>query len=182
MNRKIGWSVVLACATLLAACDDLGDTSMFGDQVVLKDKQVVLSPKGQPKAYIDANGNLSINDKPVSVTPEQQALLMAYYMDVADVHHTGTEMGKAGGKVAIQALAHAASSAEGKAAEQTAQQLSDMGMKICKDTAAIKTVQDQLGAQLPAFKPYAGIVSDASVSDCMDEHKEDSDGKPGKDA
>jgi hypothetical protein len=49
-----------------------------------------------------------------------------------------------------------------------------MSLGICKDTAGIKTVQDQLAAQLPAFKPYASIVSSASVDSCVEEAKEDS--------
>lgn len=170
-------AISVVCGALIAGCDiDMSaDTTMMNGAIVLKDNHVVLSPDKQPKASIDSSGNLTIDDKTVSVTPAQQALLMAYYMNVVDVHNTGINMAKAGGKVAIQSLAHAGSAgkSEDKAKDAT-QQLVDLSMNICKDTAGIKTVQDQLAAQLPAFKPYADIVSSASVDSCVNEAKEDS--------
>ena len=176
MNRK-PWlgAVLVVCGALVAGCDMDADTTMMNGAIVLKNSHVILSPANQAKAAIDSSGNLTIDDKTISVTPAQQALLMAYYMNVVDVHNTGINMAKAGGKVAIQSLAHAASASDTntKAIEAT-QQLADLGMNICKDTAGIKTVQDQLAAQLPAFKPYAGIVSSASVDSCVNEAKDDS--------
>ena len=174
MNHRLWLGTVLVCGALIAGCDLNADTTMMDGAIVLKDKQVILSPSNQPKATIDSSGNLTIDDKTVSVTPTQQALLMAYYMNVVDVHNTGIKMAKAGGKVALQALAHTGSASKEDKAEGAAQELADMSLGICKDTAGIKTVQDQLAAQLPAFKPYASIVSSASVDSCVEEAKEDS--------
>lgn len=174
MNHKPWLGAVLMCGVLIAGCDMDADTTMMNGAIVLKDKHVVLSPTDQPKAAIDSSGNLTIDDKAVSVTPAQQALLMAYYMNVVDVHNTGVKMAKAGGKVALQALAHAGSTSKEDKAKDAAQELADMSLDICKDTAGIKTVQDQLGVQLPAFKPYASIVSNASVDSCVNEAKDDS--------
>ena len=174
MNHK-PWlgAVLVMCGALITGCDMDADTTMENGAIVLKGKHVVLSPDQQHEASIDASGNLTIDDKTVSVTPAQQALLMAYYMNVVDVHNTGINMAKAGGKMAIQAIAHASSGNDDKTKDAT-EQLVDLSMTICKDTAGIKTVQDQLAAQLPAFKPYAGIVSSASVDSCVNEAKEDS--------
>lgn len=174
MNHRLWLGAVLVCGALIAGCDLDADTTMMNGAIVLKDKQVVLSPGNQPEAAIDSSGNLTIDGKAISVTPAQQALLMAYYMNVTDVHNTGIKMAKAGGKVALQALAHTGSASKEDKAEGAAQELADMSLGICKDTASIKAVQDQLGAQLPAFKPYASIVSSASVDSCMDEAKDDS--------
>jgi len=183
MNHKSWLGAVLVCGTLIAGCDVMdADTTMMNGAIVLKDKHVVLSPADQPKAAIDASGNLTIDDKAVSVTPAQQALLMAYYMNVVDVHNIGIKMAKAGGKVALQALAHTGTASKEDKAKGAAQELADMSLDICKDTAGIKTVQDQLGAQLPAFKPYANIVSNASVDSCVNEAKDDSKDAANKDA
>lgn len=169
-------AVLMVCGALMAGCgmDMDADTTMMNGAIVLKGNRVVLSPENQPKASIDSSGSLTIDDKTVSVTPAQQALLMAYYMNVVDVHNTGIKMAKVGGKVALQAMAHAASTSHEDKAKDATQELVDMSLGICKDTAGIKTVQDQLAAQLPAFKPYAGIVSSASVDSCVNEAKEDS--------
>jgi hypothetical protein len=183
MNHKPWLGAVLVCGALIAGCDVMnGDTNMMNGAIVLKDRQVILSPVNQPKAAIDSNGNLTIDDKAVSVTPAQQALLMAYYMNVVDIHNIGIKMAKAGSKVAVQALAHAASASKEDKAQGAAQELANMSLDICKDTAGIKTVQDQLGAQLPAFKPYANIVSSASVDSCVNEAKDDSKDAASKDA
>jgi hypothetical protein len=182
MNHRPWLGAVLVCGALIAGCDMDADTTMMNGAIVLKDNHVYLSPSNQPKAAIDSSGNLTIDDKAVSVTPAQQALLMAYYLNVVDVHNTGIKMAKAGGKVAFQALAHTGSVNNEDKAKDATQQLVDMGLGICKDTAGIKTVQDQLGAQLPAFKPYASIVDNASVDSCVNEAKEDSKDAADKDA
>jgi hypothetical protein len=175
MNHK-PWlaAVLMMCGALVAGCDVMdADTTMENGAIVLRDRSVVLHPDKQPEAVIDASGSLTIDGKAVSVTPAQQALLLAYYMNVADVHNTGLKMAKAGGKVALQSLAHTASDNEDKTKDPT-QQLVDLSMNICKDTAGIKTVQDQLATQLPAFKPYGNIVSSASVDSCVEDAKDDS--------
>jgi hypothetical protein len=41
--------------------------------------------------------------------------------------------------------------------------------KICNDPVDIQTAQDGLAAQLPAFKPYAHLITGQSVADCKND-------------
>jgi hypothetical protein len=50
--------------------------------------------------------------------------------------------------------------------------LKQLGLKMCQDQANIKTVQDQLSAQLVEFKPYGGILGNDSVEDCQKDEKD----------
>lgn len=179
MNYRPWLGALLLGSILLAGCDMAADTNMMNGAIALKGDKVMLRPEGQPEGVIDSSGNFAVDGKPVNVTPQQQALLMAYYMNVADVHNIGLKMGKVGGTMAVDAIAHASSSKEADdRAAKGADELQTLGIAICKDTAGIKTVQDQLAAQLPAFKPYAGIVDRGSVDDCA----KDMDKSKGKDA
>jgi hypothetical protein len=167
----------LACAallcTLLAACS-IPDTTMENGAIKLYGDVVVLHVDGAPEADIASDGGLTVNDKPVAITPADRALLMQYNRSVRDVRETGMAMGKAGVETAAKAIAAKASSTPNNAkaaAKAGAGQLQDLSLDICKDTAAIKAAQDQLATQLAAFKPYASIVSAASVADCEDDAK-----------
>lgn len=167
----------LACAALLcallAACS-MPDTTMENGAIKLYGDVVVLHVDGTPEADIASDGGFTINGKPVEVTPAERVLLAQYNRSVRDVRKTGLAMGRAGVETAAKAIAAKASSTPDRAdtaAKAGAGQLQDLSLDICKDTAAIKVAQDQLAAQLAAFKPYASIVSTASVTDCADDAK-----------
>jgi hypothetical protein len=84
-------------------------------------------------------------------------------------------MGKVGagiGKQAIEDKLSGKSKDEtDKNAENGTSQLKALGKKICQDRMNMKNVQNQLVAQLPDFKPYGNIFTDANTS-C---DKDDSD-------
>jgi hypothetical protein len=137
--------------------------------ITLKDNVVTLHTDGAPDAQIDANGVLVIGDKTVSVTPSQHGLLMLYFQNVSDVHQTGLAMGKVGAGMGMKAINDSldgkSKDEKNKDAEAGGQQLKTLGRKMCQDQVNITDIQDQLAAQLPAFKPYAKI-STKRASDC----------------
>lgn len=175
MKYKQAMLLSALCA-VISACD-VPDTTMMNGAVTLKDGVVTLHAHDAPDAVISSAGDLQIGDKVVSVTPSQRGLLMLYNHNVQDVHDVGVEMGKAGANMGAKALKNALRSKSDAQQDQDANagaaQLSQLGVKICVDQANIKTVQDQLAATLPAFKPYSTIVVAESVNSCKDDAKDD---------
>ena len=168
MNYPRAITLLALCAAI-SACD-APDTTMANGRITLKDNVVTLHTDGAPDALIGSDGNLQIGNATLPVTPAQHGLLMLYFQNVADVHNTGAEMGKVGAGMGVKALKD---SFDGKSkaekdqhANAGADQLKTLEHKICQDHANIKNVQDQLAAQLPAFKPYADIVTGKYVTDC----------------
>ena len=159
---------LLALCAAISACD-VPDTTLANGGVTLKDNIVTLHANGAPDAVIDANGTLLVGDKAVAVAPPQHGLLMLYFQHVKDIHDTGAAMGKVGAGMGMKALKD---SIDGKSkdekkqdAQAGGQQLKTLGQKMCQDEAGIKDVQDQLAAQVPAFRPYANLVT-KRATDC----------------
>lgn len=157
---------VLTCT--LAACNT-PDTIMENGAITLDGDQVTLRVISASKATIDADGTFAVDGKPVVTTPAERSLLARYNQGVRSVHDTGLAMGKTGGHIAAKAIEASTSSAPGdagKEAEAGSAKIQQLSLDICKAEASIKTAQDQLAAQLAAFKPYASIVSSSDVADC----------------
>jgi hypothetical protein len=170
--------LLLALCTVISACD-MPDTTMENGAITLKDSVVTLHVSGAPDAAINANGDLQVADKVVTINPAQRGLLMLYFQNVHDVNHTGREMGKIGAKIGVKALKDKiedkSKTDQDQNAQAGAQQLRNLSQKICQDQANIKTVQDQLSAQLAEFKPYGNILTQDSVAKCQKDNGEDKD-------
>lgn len=182
----------LACpflaVALLAGCGDhdsgfnlisAGNTSIDNGAITVRGDSVRLHPDTGPTATIDSSGNFAVDDKPVTVTPADRSLLQQYYAAATAVREHGIETGKAGAGIAGAAIKGAVSSIAGDddhASENQVQAQTDKvkqaAMKICDDLAHIRVAQDKLAAQLPAFKPYGGLITAGSVDDCR---KDDND-------
>lgn len=163
--RKI---TLLAFCAAISACN-VPDTTLANGGITLKDNIVTLHAEGAPDALLNADGKLLIDGAPVPATPAQQGLLMLYFQHVADVHSTGLAMGKVGADMGMKALkdttAGKSKAEKDQDAEAGGNQLKALGQKMCQQEAGIRDVQEQLAAQLPAFRPYAKLVT-KSVSDC----------------
>ena len=163
--------LLFALCTAVAACGVPNATISYGKNgsVVLQNNQVALQIDGIPTAAFGSAGDLSIDSKPVSITPADQGLLVLYYQSVLAA---ATEMRSAGAQSGLSALKNTfkgdSNASDGKKpAEEGTQKEYRIQLKICQDEANIKTVQDQLAAQLPAFRPYGNIVSGDSVAKCQ---------------
>jgi hypothetical protein len=168
--------LLLALCGVISACD-MSDTTLENGAITMKDNIVSLHVSGLPDAVINANGDLQVADKVVTINPAQRGLLMLYYQSVHDVHETGKEMGKVGAKIGGTALKD---KMQGKSkadldqdAQTGTQQLRTLSLKMCQDEANIKSVQDQLSAQLAEFKPYGNIMTQASIKDCLKDDNSD---------
>lgn len=165
-------AALLACT--LAACH-MPDTIMEEGAIRLYGDELTLHVDGTPEADIAADGSFTIDGKAVTSAPAERGLMAQYNHSVRAVHDTGVAGGKAGIEKAAKGTAATASSTPDKAdvaASADAGKLQDLTLGICKDTAAIKVAQDQLAAQLAAFKPYAYIVGTGDVANCLKDAKD----------
>ncbi len=169
---------------LLAGCgngsdmSDFGGTSIANGGIRVKHGVATLHVSGAPNAVISADGELSIDSKAVATTPAQQALLKQYAQAAFAVREHGIATGKAGAAVAgaaiqgvVASIASGDSNQIDKHVDAKAKQVEEQANKICRDIVQIKTAQDALAAQLPAFKPYAGILAANQHDDC-DKHQD----------
>ncbi|MBE1161208.1 hypothetical protein [Dyella acidiphila] len=168
-------ALLFALCVAASGCN-VPQTTMANGAVTYGNDLVSLHIKDAPDAVINASGDLQVGDKVVSVDAAQRGLLMLYYQNVHDVNHTGREMGKIGAKMGGRALKdkmQGKSEAEqDKDAQAGSDQIKTLAQKMCQDEANIKAVQDQLGAQLADFKPYAGIFDQHEVKSCADDDKD----------
>lgn len=181
MKRAVLLGTVLLCGAI-AACSDEGDSDMLNGSIRYSHGEVTLHTKDAPDAVINANGDLKINEQAVQTSPAEQALLKSYYDNVLMIRTDGIATGKAGAAVGAQAIKSVAQGLANGNSDQIQQQIdvktkavTDAALKICQDLANVKTSQDQLVAQLPAFKPYGNVVSGSDVGDCHKDQDQKSD-------
>ncbi|HTV86505.1 MAG TPA: hypothetical protein VME63_13970 [Dyella sp.] len=172
MNRAALLATVLLCG-VIAACGNDADSDMLNGSIRLSHDQITLHAKDAPDAVIGANGDLTIDQQAIQTSPAERELLKRYYDNVLMIRTDGIATGKAGVAVGAQAMKSVAQGLANGNSDQIQQQIdaktkavTDAAMKICQDLANVKINQDQLVAQLPAFKPYANVISGSDVGDC----------------
>ncbi|HEY0197756.1 MAG TPA: DUF2884 family protein [Rhodanobacter sp.] len=185
MGASLIGAVVLT--GLLAGCDhdsdiniiSSGNSNLVNGGIRLHDGLVTLHAKGSPDATISATGDLGIDQHAVEVNANQRSLLQQYYRNAAAVRQHGIETGKAGAAIAGQAISSVAKGIAKGDTDQIDKEIdaktavvTQTALKICGDLAGIKTAQDALASQLPAFKPYAAIVDAGAVIDCEKDAKD----------
>jgi hypothetical protein len=178
MKRASMLVTVLLCGAI-AACGNEVDSDMLNGSIHLNGNEVTLHPKNAPDAMINAGGDLIIDQQAVQTSPAERELLKSYYNNVLMIRTDGIATGKAGAAVGAQALKSVAQGIANGNSDQIQQQIdaktkvvTAAAMKICQDLANVKTSQDQLVAQLPAFKPYGNIVGGSDVGDCQKDQKD----------
>jgi hypothetical protein len=131
-------------------------------------------PANLTKAEITPQGDLLIAGKPVTVTPEQHGLLLAYRGQVIGVASAGMALGSQGADIGISALSGLVDVAfGGKKGQQDYQQrmqaegkqMESKALALCKQLPPMLATQQQLAAALPEFKPYA-MMTQGDIDDC----------------
>lgn len=176
------WFFALLATGLLAGCgngsmmSDFGSTSIADGGIRVKHGVVTLHVSDAPNAVISADGELRIDGKAVATTPAQQALLKRYASSALAVREHGIATGEAGAAVAGAAIRGIAASITtgdsdqiDKHVDAKARQVDTEANKICMDITNIKAAQDALATDLPAFRPYAGIIHTHESTDCKDD-------------
>ena len=131
-----------------------------------------ISTDGMPKAEITPQGELLIEGKPVTTTPEQQALAKAYREQLTAIAQAGIGIGVQGADLAGKAVSEAIKGVFTGNPDQIEQRIEKQaeGIKgaakqLCDRLPALKAAQDKLAAAVPEFKPYARM-EDSDVKDC----------------
>lgn len=194
IRHSFCWLGVALSSCMLAACGDhsgqhdvtvvaSGDhvtvsrSLQLGDLVRgklrLENGDVRIHVDGAPDATISADGRLQIGQQPIAVDAVQQQLLRQYYGNTSAIAADGLATGKAGAEVGEQAVKSVTTrllSGEPDRIQQDidakARLVTAAAAKICQDLSKLQAVQDQLAAQLPAFKAYGGGVMASDVDDC----------------
>lgn len=165
--------MLLAMSTVLAACDMPNFTySGKNGKITLNGNLLTLHVDNAPDATLGSSGDLNIDGKAVSLSPPQRGLLMLYYQGVMDIREQAVGMGKAGAVAGVKALQN---SAGGKSDPNEKKKIDDgvssethqLSLKMCQDESNLKTVQDQLTMQIPAFKSYGDIFPGRGIDECM---------------
>lgn len=165
--------MLLALCAALVACD-MPNFSYGGKngKITLNGNLLTLHVDGVPNATLGSLGDFTIDGKAVSLSPPQRGLLMLYYQGVMDIREQALGMGKAGAAAGVKALQNSMSSKSDpnekkKIDDDVSSQTHQLSLKMCQDESNLKTVQDQLIAQIAAFKPYGDIFPGRSIDECM---------------
>ena len=156
----------------LAACVQYDDGSVF-QHLSIRGDTVVAHSRAGTDAIIASSGDLSIDGKPVQITPAQRKLLQGYNRDVLALRTDGIATGKQGartGAAAIGAVIEGLGSGRpdeiDAKVERQASQVEALASKICLDLAGIRSAQEAIVGEIPAFKSYATIEIQ-QVKDCQ---------------
>ncbi|TAM62322.1 MAG: hypothetical protein EPN49_04610 [Rhodanobacter sp.] len=173
--------LMLLAATCLAGCDDDGRHETIANYISIHDGSIAVHAPGRADADISAAGDLSIANASVPVTAAQRDLLKHYYGAALTLRDHGIATGKAGIATAGQALKSVASGlASGNPdkidseVNASAARVEAQAALVCNDLADLRTAQQALAAQLPAFQPYAQIKA-SEADDCRRGLKKDHD-------
>nr|WP_225583412.1 YggN family protein [Pseudoxanthomonas sp. PXM02] len=137
-----------------------------------------LNASGHPRAEVSAKGDFIVDGKPVPLTDEQRALLVAYHRQLGGIAEAGIATGKEGAKLAGKAVGAAVRGIFSgdpdridREMDAEAKKVEAEAMKICDHLPGLYKAQQDLVAALPAFQPYAGMKP-ADVEECRSSHDE----------
>lgn len=169
MNKK---SVLLALLLVpaLGACSDNGAQTSVNYHIDGKlhvdfDKSgLLLSAAGKPDAHVAADGALRIGDQMVPLTPDQRALTQRFYADAMHVRDDGIATGKAGVALAGHAIGTVVGDLFSGQSDKIdhdmdgqSKTVETAALHLCGDVQKLRDTQKQIGAQVPAFQPYAAF-------------------------
>lgn len=132
-----------------------------------------LSADGLPQASISPDGALSIDGKPVELSSQQQALVLAYRKQVQAIASDGVRIGMQGAELGVGAAASALSGAlAGKDGAQIEAQIQEQAKDIkqaarqlCDHLPALHAASQAVSAAVPEFAPYA-TLDEQTADEC----------------
>ncbi|RDS80467.1 hypothetical protein DWU98_13690 [Dyella monticola] len=154
-------------------------TDLSHGSIQFAQDHVTVHTGNAPDAVIHGNGDLEIDQRPVTVDAASRTLLKTYYSNALTIRSDAIATGKAGVAVGEQAAKSVLKRlASGHPSEiqhdidaKTSLVKADAA-KICQDLRLTKQSQDQLATSLPAFKPYGAVVGDDDIDECTKDSQE----------
>lgn len=164
--------MLLFLAAGVAGCDNSGHYDSITSYLSVRDDSVAVHAPGRSDAQINAAGDLSIAGNNVTVNDAQRTLLKHYYTTAQAVRDHGIDTGKAGVAVANKAVRSVASGLASGDTSKIDSEVNAMAAKVeakaalvCSDLADLRSTQETLADQLPAFQPYA-LIKASEVKEC----------------
>ena len=178
MNRTV-LVILLAAAAGAVGCGDHSSSVTLGHGALrVHAEEVTIEGSSGPDAHLLPGGVLKIGSDPVTLTPEQQASVEAFYDAAHAISQHGIETGKAGAQVGataakevVSGLAHGDTSQIEAKVQASAAKVKEQALKICDDIGAMRSSQEALAGSLAAFTPYR-VITESDVSGCRKDLKE----------
>jgi hypothetical protein len=172
-REEIRVELATARAELETENIDVGDSLQFGrDGRRKRDRDAKL-----PRAAITPRGDFLIDDRAVAIDAHQRQQLLAYRGLVIEIARTGIDMGEVAALAAVDAvdrgvfrlMVSAMTGSLERRIERNVRQIVEPGaLQICARMPALHAAQQQLAADLPAFRPYARLEA-RDADTCRDE-------------
>ena len=149
---------------------DRADAKLRTQNITISDHD---GPNTKPKAEITPDGDLLIAGNAVALTPAQRTEVLAYREQVIQIGQQGIAIGKQGATLGMHVASEALAAAFSGQSEQQIRQhaeaqasgIRQSAMKICDRLPELKTTQQKLATDLPAFRPYATLTQ-KDIDDC----------------
>lgn len=162
-----------ACAAFRTADADLDAASR---QIATSDMTLTAYGSGIPKAAITPQGDFLVAGKAVTLSARQRDEVLDYRAQYIDIAQRGIAIGRQGVDVGRRAMAPMMLAALFGASDKTIDASMDKRLagvrvataKLCDRMPALMAAQQQLAADLPAFKPYATLTQ-KKIDDCHQE-------------
>ncbi|MBB3343937.1 hypothetical protein [Luteimonas sp. RC10] len=130
-----------------------------------------------PSAAITPRGDFLVDGRAVPVDAHQRRQLLAYREQVIEVARTAIDMGEVAALAAVDAvdrgvfglMVSAMTGSLERRIERNVRQIVEPGaLQICARMPALHAAEQQLAADLPAFRPYARLEA-READACRDE-------------
>ena len=169
---------VLSCSlVLLSGCAAFRtadrDLDMASRQIATGNMTLTADDAGAPKAAITPQGDLLVAGKPVALSTRQRDEVLRYraqYIEIAQqgiaIGHQGVEVGRhAVAPMIFASLFGASDKAIDTSMDKRLAGVREATAKLCDRMPALMAAQQQLAADLPAFRPYATLTQ-KKIDDC----------------
>lgn len=165
-----GIVLLSGCAAFRTANRDLDTASR---QITTGNMTLTADDSSVPKAAITPQGDFLVASKPVALSAQQREEVLAYRAQYIDIAQAGIAIGHQGLDAGRRAVAPMVFAALFGASEQSIDASMDKRLaglreataKLCNRMPALMHAQQQLAADLPAFKPYATLTQ-KKIDDC----------------
>jgi hypothetical protein len=167
MHARIPLIGIAAIASALAACSQRDDSDLGFERISRIDAtHIAVHARNAPDAIVASDGTLTIDGKPIALTPTQNEHLRAYFGAAEALRKDAFATGMAGlatAGTAITSVVKGLASGEPDKIDRDvnaqAAKVEVAATKICADLGELQVHQDAIAADLAVFRPYATLTA-----------------------
>lgn len=165
--------LLAGCAGFRTADNELDTTAR---KLATENTTLTSNDKNVPDAAITPRGDFLVNGKAVALTPQQRDEVLTYRAQTVEIAQQGIEIGhegvEAGRRAVVPMIFAALFGADDDAVEASMNKrlggVRKTSEQLCTRLPKLMATQQQLAADLPAFKPYATLTQ-KDVDDCRED-------------